>query len=45
LIGGVRMVADPLRIVSLCASSSGCERNWSTFEFVSKVLKFHNSIE
>jgi hypothetical protein len=23
------------RIVSLCASSSGCERNWSTFEFVS----------
>jgi len=33
------------RIVSLCASSSGCERNWSTFEFVSKVLKFHNSIE
>jgi len=23
------------RVVSLCASSSGCERNWSTFEFVS----------
>jgi hypothetical protein len=23
------------RLVSLCASSSGCERNWSTFEFVS----------
>ena len=23
------------RIVSLCATSSGCERNWSTFEFVS----------
>ncbi|CAO2047216.1 unnamed protein product, partial [Urochloa humidicola] len=22
------------RIVSLCASSSGCERNWSTFEFI-----------
>ncbi|XP_066364940.1 uncharacterized protein [Miscanthus floridulus] len=22
------------RIVSLCASSSGCERNWSTFEFM-----------
>ncbi|KAL6536927.1 hypothetical protein OROHE_012511 [Orobanche hederae] len=21
------------RIVGLCASSSGCERNWSTFEF------------
>jgi hypothetical protein len=20
------------RVVSLCASSSGCERNWSTFE-------------
>jgi hypothetical protein len=32
------------RIVSLCASSSGCERNWSTFEFVSEVLKFHISI-
>ena len=26
------------RIVSLCASSSGCERNWSTFEFVSYLL-------
>ena len=23
------------RIVSLCASSSGCEKNWSTFQFVS----------
>jgi hypothetical protein len=23
------------RVVGLCASSSGCERNWSTFEFVS----------
>ena len=23
------------RIVGLCASSSGCERNWSTFDFVS----------
>ena len=23
------------RVVSLCASSSGCERNWSAFEFVS----------
>lgn len=23
------------RIVSLCTSASGCERNWSTFEFVS----------
>lgn len=22
------------RLVSLCASSSGCERNWSTFEFI-----------
>lgn len=22
------------RIVSLCAASSGCERNWSTFEFI-----------
>ncbi|XP_074378559.1 uncharacterized protein LOC141720102 [Apium graveolens] len=22
------------RIVGLCASSSGCERNWSTFEFI-----------
>jgi len=22
------------RVVSLCASSSGCERNWSTFEFI-----------
>ncbi|XP_062203674.1 uncharacterized protein LOC133905895 [Phragmites australis] len=22
------------RIVSLCASSSGCESNWSTFEFI-----------
>ncbi|XP_062185719.1 uncharacterized protein LOC133889239 isoform X1 [Phragmites australis] len=32
------------RIVSLCASSSGCERNWSIFEFVSEVLKFHISI-
>jgi hypothetical protein len=28
------------RIVSLCASSSGCERNWSTFEFVS--IKYHD---
>ena len=27
------------RIVSLCASSSGCERNWSTFEFVSQLVK------
>ena len=26
------------RIVSLCAASSGCERNWSTFEFVSIVI-------
>ncbi len=26
------------RVVSLCASSSGCERNWSTFEFVSQFL-------
>ena len=26
------------RIVSLCASSSGCERNWSTFEFVSQFV-------
>jgi len=26
------------RIVSLCASSSGCERNWSTFEFVSSIF-------
>ena len=25
-------------IVSLYASSSGCERNWSTFEFVSYLL-------
>ncbi|XP_042516162.1 uncharacterized protein LOC122090586 [Macadamia integrifolia] len=24
-----------LRILGLCCSSSGCERNWSTFEFVS----------
>jgi hypothetical protein len=23
------------RIVGICASSSGCERNWSAFEFVS----------
>ena len=23
------------RVVGLCASSSGCERNWSTFEHVS----------
>jgi hypothetical protein len=28
------------RIVSLCCSASGCERNWSTFEFVSKKLSF-----
>jgi hypothetical protein len=32
------------RIVGLCASSSGCERNWSTFDFVSNfsvcVLSF-----
>jgi hypothetical protein len=26
------------RIVSLCASSSGCERNWSTFNFVSILV-------
>lgn len=26
------------RVVSLCASSSGCERNWSTFEFVSQFV-------
>ena len=26
------------RIVSLCVASSGCERNWSTFEFVSIVI-------
>eukprot|EP00267_Zea_mays_P049748 XP_020402458.1 uncharacterized protein LOC109943531 [Zea mays] len=26
------------RIVGLCASSSGCERNWSRFEFVSIVV-------
>ena len=26
------------RVVSLCASSSGCERNWSTFEFVSNYV-------
>lgn len=26
------------RVVGLCASSSGCERNWSTFEFVSELL-------
>jgi hypothetical protein len=25
------------RIVSLCASSSGSERNWSTFEFGSTI--------
>lgn len=24
-----------LKILGLCCSSSGCERNWSTFEFVS----------
>jgi hypothetical protein len=24
-------------IVTLCASSSGCDRNWSTFEFVSNL--------
>ncbi|XP_019184207.1 PREDICTED: uncharacterized protein LOC109179096 [Ipomoea nil] len=23
-----------MRITSLCCSSSGCERNWSTFEFI-----------
>jgi hypothetical protein len=28
------------RIASLCASSSGCERKWSTFEFVSSLLYF-----
>ena len=28
------------RIVSLCCSASGCERNWSTFEFVSKNCHF-----
>ncbi|KAL6513606.1 hypothetical protein OROGR_021092 [Orobanche gracilis] len=22
------------RIIGLCCSSSGCERNWSTFEFL-----------
>ena len=26
------------RIVSLCASSSGCERTWSAFEFVSNFV-------
>lgn len=26
------------RIIGLCCSSSGCERNWSTFEFVSTFL-------
>jgi hypothetical protein len=33
------------RIVGLCASSSGCERNWSRFEFVSIVVfvKLFNS--
>lgn len=26
------------RVVGLCCSSSGCERNWSTFEFVSSYF-------
>jgi hypothetical protein len=30
------------QIVSICASSSGCERNWSTFEFVSELVKLFN---
>jgi hypothetical protein len=30
------------RIVSLCASSSGCERNWSTFKFVNELVKLFN---
>ena len=29
------------RVVSLCASSSGCERCWSTFNFVS-ILVINN---
>lgn len=29
------------RIVSLCCSASGCERNWSTFAHVSSATKFH----
>ncbi|CAN6225820.1 unnamed protein product [Urochloa humidicola] len=31
------------RIVGLCAASSGCERNWSTFEQVSYLLYYHHS--
>ena len=29
------------RTVSLCASSSRCERDWSTFEFVSQLVKLY----
>jgi hypothetical protein len=32
------------RVVSICASSSDCERNWSTFEFLSELVKLFNSI-
>ncbi|XP_074362301.1 uncharacterized protein LOC141702535 [Apium graveolens] len=30
----IELQAFARRIVGLCASSSGCERNWSTFEFI-----------
>jgi hypothetical protein len=29
-------------VVTLCASSSDCERNWSTFEFLSELVKLFN---
>ncbi|KAL6557522.1 hypothetical protein OROMI_017872 [Orobanche minor] len=34
--GGLHIELQSLamRIISLCCSSSGCERNWSTFEFI-----------
>jgi hypothetical protein len=32
-------------IVSLCASSSGCERNWSAFEFVCNFFVFISARE
>ena len=30
-----------IRIIGLCCTSSGCERNWSTFEFVSQLTLFY----